>query len=297
GNGFVGPLWYAIVLQTFVILITVYGILTVTLPLYHSTLGAFSLLVVVFAVDGVDRNLFNPVIPAQRALSAGWLLAAIIDTIWIVYFTSSPYSPIGRTLTFELVQRSTKPQQDPEPPQAIPSVPTNIDAFAYPLTNLSNQSQTHSQSRVPVGTVGTRTASTIPDGEGGARTGSAAMTDTRVISAAITDTQTEPSTRGGGGPGPAREHEASSPLPQRSPTTAEGEYSAHAPAPVAPAKDEKSFLFKAEALYDYERQEPAELSFKKREILEISDKSGKWWEARRQDGSSGIIPSNYVRLL
>jgi SHO1 osmosensor len=31
----------------------------------------------------------------------------------------------------------------------------------------------------------------------------------------------------------------------------------------------------------------AELSFKKGEILDIFDRSGKWWEVRKVDGSKG----------
>jgi hypothetical protein len=33
--------------------------------------------------------------------------------------------------------------------------------------------------------------------------------------------------------------------------------------------------------------DPGELAFRKGEILEVLDRSGKWWEARRSDGRSG----------
>lgn len=33
--------------------------------------------------------------------------------------------------------------------------------------------------------------------------------------------------------------------------------------------------------------DPGELAFKKGEILDVLDRSGKWWEARRSDGRSG----------
>jgi SH3 domain len=33
--------------------------------------------------------------------------------------------------------------------------------------------------------------------------------------------------------------------------------------------------------------DPNELSFKKGEVLQILDKSGKWWEARKDDGTEG----------
>lgn len=40
--------------------------------------------------------------------------------------------------------------------------------------------------------------------------------------------------------------------------------------------------------------DPNELSFGKEEVLEILNKSGNWWQAKKQDGTVGIVPSNYV---
>lgn len=40
--------------------------------------------------------------------------------------------------------------------------------------------------------------------------------------------------------------------------------------------------------------DPQELSFDKGDVLEIIDKRGNWWQARKTDGTTGIVPSNYV---
>ncbi|KAH9823826.1 hypothetical protein DFH28DRAFT_1077742 [Melampsora americana] len=57
--------------------------------------------------------------------------------------------------------------------------------------------------------------------------------------------------------------------------------------------------FPARALFSYKASptDPRELSIEKGEVVEIHDSHGKWWRAQKKDGTSGIVPSNYVALI
>lgn len=62
---------------------------------------------------------------------------------------------------------------------------------------------------------------------------------------------------------------------------------------------EENFIYSAKALYSYkaDANDQYEISFDQGELLRVTDIEGRWWKARRANGDTGIIPSNYVELI
>lgn len=62
----------------------------------------------------------------------------------------------------------------------------------------------------------------------------------------------------------------------------------------------KSFVCGVIALYSFNSGNPEELPFEKGDFMDIIDQppdDPDWWEARKMDGSTGLVPRNYVEVV
>jgi len=249
---------------------------------YAMQVAILSSITCVFAVMGVDRTIYtgNHVL---RANGAGWLILAVIDLLWVIYFTSPPQSLVGR-LAMELGNlRGIKKEEESH--GKVEKIGRSTDAFAMSPVHAGGSSQ-----RMSAPTM-------LPDGgQPLPRPNVANMWNQHRA------TYASQSDGAGGGDdviaGPTSEPGALSERRESGSAKAEAE-----------PEIEPEAKWRAEALYDCvstlfmifvvsifdtfvdpgSKEDPNELAFKKGQTLQILDKSGKWWLGRTMDGRKGSM--------
>ncbi|TFK26906.1 hypothetical protein FA15DRAFT_654082 [Coprinopsis marcescibilis] len=275
--------WFALILQLLLIILTTTLLLTTYLPPYHIQLSTLSSLVLVFAILTTDANIYqSPLLTAhtaaQRALSAAWLITALINLLWIFYFTSPPQSPIVHAVHSipPLTAQKRYSQHVEAGAQSRTSgfFATNPRVPPHAPTSPTARQSTLGPSRVQSGLV----MPAAPPAPGN-------LADAMSLS----DLGSEAGRRKSGWGSMYTDREPGAP-PASAPQEANP--------PPLPTPDETSKVYtRAEAMFTYnaEASDPNELSFKKGEILVVLDRSGKWWEARRSDGKTGMLVLVFIR--
>lgn len=88
-------------------------------------------------------------------------------------------------------------------------------------------------------------------------------------------------------------------LPDSAPPSGPGEVVGGGQQQQAPVR-EKNFICGVVALYSFNSGNPEELPFEKGDLMDIIDQPADdpdWWEARKADGTTGLVPRNYVEVV
>ncbi|RDX52000.1 hypothetical protein OH76DRAFT_1454581 [Lentinus brumalis] len=297
GNGSVGVLWFAIFVQLFLILGILHTLATDSIAMHRFQIATFGSIVIVFAVIGVNQGIFTG-FASLDAMAAGWLILAMVDILWVLYFTSEEDSlmlHIFNSLGTGGLTPPSRRRRGTRSGSMMNMGGANGYTAGYAQGGIGPMYDTKMGGSMtgPIGGTGSFRAGSA---EGAPRSmgGPGSVNNLGAGSG--------PGSIGGGegSIGPA------SPL-MGSGAAGIGAGGGGGAAPTTPgtAGPDSSVAsggetqYRAKALYNYTASpdDPNEITFSKNEILEILDKNGKWWQARKQDGTVGIAPSNYLQII
>ncbi|KAI0078870.1 hypothetical protein K474DRAFT_1706063 [Panus rudis PR-1116 ss-1] len=300
GHGPVGVLWFSIFLQLFLILGVLHTLATDSIAMHRFQISVFGAVAIVFAVIGVNQGIFSGE-ASLDAMAAGWLILAVVDILWTLYFTSEEdslmfhvFNSLGTGgLTPPSRRRRTRPMSIHNmgagngyaagysaPPGGAVGYDMKMgggNSFNEPMRSQNNSFKATSVDARSMGGAGS-----INNVQAGGGAGSVSGADNNAGLSSPLMGSGAAGVGAGGGPGPG---------PQSTSPTA--------PPAADLSAGSDQFTYRAKALYSYKASpdDPNEISFEKGETLDIIDKNGKWWQAKKADGQIGIAPSNYLQII
>jgi len=255
--------WWAIVYMLFCIIGVFVVVASDTSTTYNVAIVGFLSAGIVLTSSAVNSLVYSPE-GAKEAAAAGHILLSMVAIVWIFYFGSAP-SAVSRAYldSFALhkdhrhSRTSRGMSHNYGAQRPETSVSSNQPPQMYTSAQLNGFETSSPVSGFPGGAVGADRASTQPRYGNGTSTAAPVQSNLGATAPISTDQ-------------PAGE------------VTAPTEYP-----------------YRAKAIYSYEANpdDANEISFSKHEILEVSDVSGRWWQAKKENGDTGIAPSNYLILL
>lgn len=261
--------------------------------MHRLQISVFGAVALVFAVEGANVGLFANGIGSLQAMGAGWLVLSMVDILWVLYFTSEDDSLALHIFNSFGTGGLTPPSRRRRSPRGT-SIHMNSPGNGY--------------------------AAPYSAGGGGIGPG---IYDTKIAGNGSFHEPIEPATRSigggsitngptsvGGGGSIRNESTVGSPL-MSSGNAGIGAGGGNSPlnsgVPDPASGGSDSTVYKAKALYACtlfidtfltrlltrgctdtgSADDPNEITFAKGELLDILDKQGKWWQAKKSDGTVG----------
>lgn len=288
GNGSVGVLWFAIFLQLFLIIGVIYTLASDSIAMHRFQVSVFGSIAIVFAVLGVNQGIFTGR-ASLDAMAAGWLILAIVDILWVLYFTSEDDSLTLHVFNSMGTGGLTPPSRRR---RTRTGNSVHMAGNGYTNTYASGGPEPYDTKISGMGSVapGIRSQNSF----GGSLNEGA---QNRSIGGVTGGPGSIPNSPTGGGTASLGGGDITGPHSPLMAGVGAGNAGSAVASDAAPSLD--SYSYKAKALYAYTASpdDPNEISFSKGEILDIVDKQGKWWQARKADGTLGIAPSNYLQVI
>ncbi|PWN32222.1 uncharacterized protein FA14DRAFT_110010, partial [Meira miltonrushii] len=268
--GHQGVVWFSIFLELFLIIGIAAVIATDSVALARLQLSTFLAVALVFSVIGIDKGIYAHS-GGLNAMAAGWFILTIVNIVWLLFFTSEEDSAIyGLLTTFGNGQLGG---------------PGGRGTRSGPITRVNNVNGSG-------GYGGSYSGGMQGVGNGYQPTYGNAPSAADITQAGIGMPKSQTALNGAGsirsGTGGAGGVTMGSLAGPKSDISHGGD-----------GEPMPGYGYRARALYAYtaNADDPTEISFSKGEILDIVDNSGKWWQARKSNGETGIVPSNYMQVL
>ncbi|KAK5112733.1 High osmolarity signaling protein sho1b [Meristemomyces frigidus] len=269
--------WWALAYMFCVIMGIIVAVGFDAIYTYHVAIVGFLAAGMVFTTSSVNSLIYYDS-GSKEAAAAGFILLSMVSIVWIFYFGSEPTSAHRQTIDSFALHKDRAP--------STRNSRHMTQSYVRPETTHSSQPpQMYNANQL----AGFETSSPV--------TGAFKRPDSTSAFPQPSGSQQLPSH-------PPNHQQAygqgNHSLGPTQPTTSA---SATAPSQTiesgASALGPTEYPYRAKAIYSYEANpdDANEISFSKHEILEVSDVSGRWWQAKKENGETGIAPSNYLILL
>ena len=271
--------------------------------MHRLQISVFGAIATVFAVEGANIGLFAGV-GSLQAMGAGWLVLAMVDILWVLYFTSEDDSLALHIFNSFGTGGLTPPSRRRRSPRTN-SVHMNSpgNGYAAPYSagggivpgmydaKITGNGSFHEPIEPATRSVGDRsiTNTNRPTSVGGS------IPPESTIGSPLMGSGNAGIGAGGG----------NSPLNSGVPETPASDGTAYRAKALYACTlfitTVWAFLFIHICTDTGSADDPNEITFAKGEVLEIVDKQGKWWQARKSDGTVGseylinVEPLNFAQ--